>query len=47
MRTVRLGTSGLELSAVVLGMMSYGDPAAGSHAWSVGLDEARPFVRRA
>ncbi|MFC4901980.1 aldo/keto reductase [Kocuria oceani] len=47
MRTVRLGSSGLELSAVVLGMMSYGDPAKGSHAWSVGLDEARPFVRRA
>jgi 1-deoxyxylulose-5-phosphate synthase len=47
MRTVRLGSSGLEVSAVVLGMMSYGDPARGSHGWSVGLDEARAFVRRA
>lgn len=47
MRTVRLGNSGLEISAVVLGMMSYGDPAKGSHQWSVGLDDARPFVRRA
>ncbi|KAJ1681678.1 hypothetical protein LUZ63_023107 [Rhynchospora breviuscula] len=28
-------------------MMSYGDPAKGSHEWSVGIDEARPFVRRA
>jgi aryl-alcohol dehydrogenase (NADP+) len=47
MKTVRLGNSGLEISAVILGMMSYGDPGKGSHGWSVGLDEARPFVRRA
>ena len=47
MKTVRLGNSGLEISAVVLGMMSFGDPGKGSHEWSVGLDEARPFVRRA
>ncbi|OIH96869.1 alcohol dehydrogenase, partial [Curtobacterium sp. MCBA15_003] len=45
--TVRLGASGLEMSSVVLGMMSYGDPGKGSHEWSVGLDDARPFVRRA
>ncbi|MBB1197122.1 aldo/keto reductase [Curtobacterium flaccumfaciens] len=45
--TKRLGNSGLEISNVVLGMMSYGDPDRGSHAWSVGIDEARPFVRRA
>jgi aryl-alcohol dehydrogenase-like predicted oxidoreductase len=43
----RLGASGLEISSIVLGMMSYGDPDRGSHAWSVGLDDARPFVRRA
>ena len=50
MKTVRLGRSGLELSAVVRGMMSYGDPGVrgpGSHAWTVGIDEARPFIRRA
>jgi len=45
--TVRLGASGLEISDVVLGMMSYGDPESGAHAWSVGIDDARPFVRRA
>ncbi|MCS0644845.1 aldo/keto reductase [Curtobacterium flaccumfaciens] len=45
--TKRLGNSGLEISSVVLGMMSYGDPDRGSHAWSVGIDDARPFVRRA
>ncbi|ROP64551.1 aryl-alcohol dehydrogenase-like predicted oxidoreductase [Curtobacterium sp. ZW137] len=45
--TTRLGGTGLEISNVVLGMMSYGDPTKGSHEWSVGIDEARPFVRRA
>jgi len=45
--TTRLGATGLEISNVILGMMSYGDPAKGSHAWSVGIDEARPFVRHA
>ena len=47
MKTVRLGSSGLEISAVVLGMMSYGEPDLGTHPWSVPLDEARPFIRRA
>lgn len=45
--TTRLGATGLEISSVVLGMMSYGDPDRGAHPWSVGIDEARPFVRRA
>ncbi|MFC6019149.1 aldo/keto reductase [Plantactinospora solaniradicis] len=47
MRYVRLGNSGLEVSRVVLGCMSFGDPQRGTHEWSVGLDEARPFVRQA
>ncbi|WP_439694105.1 aldo/keto reductase [Curtobacterium sp. SP.BCo] len=45
--TARLGATGLEISSVVLGMMSYGDPDRGAHPWSVGIDEARPFVRHA
>ncbi|MCU1526934.1 MAG: alcohol dehydrogenase [Frondihabitans sp.] len=47
MKTVRLGRSGLEISAVILGMMSYGDPTRGNHSWTVGIDEARPILRRA
>ncbi|WP_448062775.1 aldo/keto reductase [Cellulomonas hominis] len=47
MQTVRLGGSGLEISAVVLGMMSYGDPARGSHSWVLDIDRARPIVRQA
>ncbi|HEX4057800.1 MAG TPA: aldo/keto reductase [Galbitalea sp.] len=47
MKTKRLGDSGLEVSAVILGCMSYGDPKRGNHAWSVGLDDARPFFKQA
>ena len=47
MRFSRVGSSGLEVSAVVLGCMSYGDPTRGAHPWSVGLDESRPFFRQA
>src|SRR5690349_7671623 len=47
MDTLRLGASGLETSRLVLGCMSYGDPARGNHAWSPGLDDSRPFFRTA
>lgn len=43
----RLGTSGLEVSRIILGCMSYGDPALGNHAWSLGLDDSRPFFKQA
>jgi aryl-alcohol dehydrogenase-like predicted oxidoreductase len=47
METKRLGDSGLEVSAVILGCMSYGDSKRGNHAWSVGLDDSRPFFKQA
>jgi aryl-alcohol dehydrogenase-like predicted oxidoreductase len=47
MDTLRLGTSGLEVSRVILGCMSYGEPGMGSHAWSLGLDDSRPFFQQA
>lgn len=47
METVRLGTSGLEISAAVLGMMSYGDPERGSHSWVLDIGQARPIVQKA
>ncbi|HET8652029.1 MAG TPA: aldo/keto reductase [Gaiellaceae bacterium] len=43
--SVRLGSSGLHVSRICLGMMSYGDPA--SRAWHLGEREAEPIVRRA
>src|ERR1700750_18987 len=47
MEYVPLGTSGLEVSAIILGCMSYGDPDRGNHEWTLPEDESRPFIRRA
>jgi aryl-alcohol dehydrogenase-like predicted oxidoreductase len=47
MEYTRLGNSGLEISAVTLGCMSYGDPGRGGHAWTLPEEESRPFIRRA
>ena len=43
----KLGTTGLDVSALCLGCMSFGDPQAGAHPWT--LDEAagRPIFRAA
>jgi 1-deoxyxylulose-5-phosphate synthase len=40
---VRLGTTGLEVSPICLGCMTYGDPARGNHAWSLPEEQSRPF----
>ena len=47
MAYTRLGQSGLEVSRIVLGCMSFGDASRGTHQWVVSLDEARAFVRQA
>ncbi len=47
MEYVKLGRTGLEVSKICLGAMSYGDPARGNHAWSLPEDEAIPFIRKA
>ncbi|SEP81016.1 aldo/keto reductase [Microlunatus flavus] len=44
---VKLGSTGLDVSPVCLGCMTYGDPARGGHSWSLPEDEARPFFERA
>ena len=41
----RLGSSGLMVSRIGLGMMSYGDP--GNQQWGLREDEAEPIVRHA
>jgi aryl-alcohol dehydrogenase-like predicted oxidoreductase len=45
MQYARLGSSGLKVSRIGLGMMSYGDPSA--EAWYLSQDAAEPIVRRA
>jgi 1-deoxyxylulose-5-phosphate synthase len=47
MQYVKLGSTGLEVSRICLGCMSYGSPGAGAHPWSLDEDVARPFFRRA
>ncbi len=47
MQTTRLGRTGLEISRLCLGCMSYGDPARGSHPWTLDETTSRPFLRRA
>jgi aryl-alcohol dehydrogenase-like predicted oxidoreductase len=41
----RLGLSGLRVSRIGLGMMSYGDPAV--QQWALPEEQAEPIVRRA
>jgi aryl-alcohol dehydrogenase-like predicted oxidoreductase len=45
MQYVNLGKSGLKVSRICLGMMSYGDP--NDLKWSLPEDQARPIVQRA
>ena len=47
MEQVRLGTSGLEVSRIALGCMTYGEPGAGTHPWSMPEEESRASIRRA
>jgi aryl-alcohol dehydrogenase (NADP+) len=47
MKYRKLGNTGLDVSGVCLGCMSYGEPGRGRHPWSLGEDDARPFFRQA
>jgi aryl-alcohol dehydrogenase-like predicted oxidoreductase len=47
MKITRLGRTGLEVSRICLGCMSYGIPDRGRHAWTLGEAESRKFIRRA
>ncbi len=44
---VRLGRTGLKVSRLCLGCMTYGEPGRGNHAWTLGEAESRPFIRQA
>jgi 1-deoxyxylulose-5-phosphate synthase len=47
MEYVSLGTTGLQVSRICLGCMSYGEPARGNQPWSLDRDAAQPFFRQA
>jgi aryl-alcohol dehydrogenase-like predicted oxidoreductase len=44
---VNLGHTGLQVSRVVLGCMSFGDPARGNHPWTLDEDASRPLIQQA
>ncbi|MEP6665152.1 MAG: aldo/keto reductase [Nocardioidaceae bacterium] len=44
---IKLGSTGLEVSPIALGCMSYGVPDRGTHAWTIPEEESRPFIKQA
>jgi 1-deoxyxylulose-5-phosphate synthase len=44
---VKFGSTGLEVSRICLGCMSFGDPSRGTHSWSLGWDDASVILRKA
>jgi 1-deoxyxylulose-5-phosphate synthase len=44
---IRLGKTGLKISRITLGCMAYGVPDRGSHSWSMGENDSRPFIKKA
>lgn len=47
MRIRKLGRTGLEVSALCLGCMSFGEPGRGDHEWTLGEDDSRAVIRHA
>jgi aryl-alcohol dehydrogenase (NADP+) len=47
MRYVKLGSTGLEVSALTLGCMSWGDPARGGHPWVLDEEAGRGIIKAA
>jgi aryl-alcohol dehydrogenase-like predicted oxidoreductase len=44
---IKLGRTGLDVSRLCLGCMTYGVPDRGRHAWTLGEEQSRPLIRRA
>jgi aryl-alcohol dehydrogenase-like predicted oxidoreductase len=47
MEYTKLGKTGLEVSRICLGCMTYGDPNKGTHAWSLKEEDSRPLLKQA
>ena len=44
---VKLGSTGLDVSRIVLGCMSFGEPSRGNHEWTLDEEASRPLIRQA
>ena len=44
---VKLGRTGLDVSRICLGCMTYGVPDRGTHAWTLDEEQSRPFISKA
>jgi 1-deoxyxylulose-5-phosphate synthase len=44
---IKLGRTGLDVSRICLGCMSFGEPQRGNHPWSLGEAVATPIIRQA
>ena len=44
---MKLGRTGLDVSRICLGCMTFGEPDRGNHAWTLTEDESRPLIRQA
>jgi 1-deoxyxylulose-5-phosphate synthase len=47
MQYTKLGKTGLDVSRLCLGCMTYGLPDRGTHPWTLDEETSRPFLRRA
>ena len=44
---VKFGSTGLEVSKLCLGCMTFGEPTRGSHGWTLTEEDSRPLIRQA
>ncbi|GLY74360.1 aldo/keto reductase [Actinoallomurus iriomotensis] len=44
---VKLGSTGLDVSRICVGCMSFGEPDRGNHTWTLGEEQAAPLIRQA
>ncbi len=47
MRYIKLGRSGLDVSPIAIGAMTYGEPGRGHPVWSLAEDDSRPLIKHA
>ncbi|MFE2042540.1 aldo/keto reductase [Streptomyces sp. NPDC059477] len=47
MQYVKLGSTGMDVSRICLGCMTYGVPGRGTHEWTLDEAETRPLIRQA